>query len=79
MPPLFSQCRPCGTHWPTRDHFLSDPGLEIVEYQGNFEDLTAGAFIFCHACGSTLSLSVRHFNGLYHGTIFNVRATNSDD
>jgi len=79
MPPYFSQCKPCGTQWPTRDHFLNDPGLEIIEYRVNFDDLTAGAFIFCHDCGSSLSLTVRHFNGLYEGPIFNVRATNSED
>lgn len=79
MPPLFFQCRTCGAQWPTRDKFLSDPDLEIVKYRVDLDDSTAGAFIFRHDCGSDLSLSVRHFNGLYEGPIFNVRAINSDD
>lgn len=78
MPPLFSRCRPCGAKWPTREFFLRDPRLEIIEYRANLDDVTAGAFVFLHGCGSNLSLSVRDFNGLYHGTIFNVRAEGSD-
>ena len=74
----FSQCKPCGTQWPTRDHFLNDPGLEIIEYQVNFDDLTAGTFVFSHECGSNICLTVRHFNGLYEGTIFNVRANDAE-
>ena len=79
MPLFFAQCRTCGAQWSTRDQFLSDPVLEIVEYRVNFDDFAAGAFIFRHDCGSKLSLSVRHFNGLYEGPIFNIRAINSDD
>lgn len=79
MPPPFSLCRSCGADWPTRNHFLKDPGLEIIEYRANFDDIAAGAFTFFHTCGSNLSLSVRNFNGLYEGPIFNVRATESEE
>ena len=79
MLPLFFQCTPCGTEWSTRDHFLKDPSLEIIEYQANVDDVSAGAFIFNHSCGSNLNLSVRDFNGLYEGPIFNIRAADSDE
>ena len=78
MTPPFFQCRPCGAEWPTRDQFLKDPGLEIIEYRANLNDVAAGAFIFCHTCGSNLSLSVRNFNGLYEGPIFNVHAKDAE-
>jgi len=79
MRPLFNQCKPCGTDWPTRDLFIHDRGVEIVEYRVNFDDITAGVFVFRHACGATLSMPVRDFNGLYHGPIFNQRATGTDE
>jgi hypothetical protein len=44
-----------------------------------FLNLPAGQFLFNHSCGGTLSLSVRNFNGLYVGPIFQERATGSDD
>ena len=77
--PLFSECLPCGAKWVSRDDFLGDPDVEIVGYNANFDDLLAGTFLFNHACGGTLSLSVRYFNGLYEGTIFTERATGSED
>ena len=79
MPLHFSQCESCGTQWPTRDHLLHDPELEIIEYQVDFNDFTAGIFIFHHTCGSNLSLPVRKFNGLYEGTVFNVRVKDAED
>ena len=77
--PVFKECLPCGKKWFTRDDFLEDPAKEIIGYQVNFENLLAGVFLFKHSCGATLSLSVRHFNGLYEGTIFTECATGSDD
>ena len=77
--PVFSECPPCGRKWPGRVDFLEDPQIEIVGYCVDFDDLTAGTFLFRHACGATLSLSVRHFNGLYEGPIFQERATGSDE
>ena len=79
MPSLFSQCKACGSQWPTRDIFLQDPNLEIVEYWADLNDISAGAFIFFHTCGSNLSLSIRNFNGLYEGPIFNVRANQAEE
>jgi hypothetical protein len=77
--PVFKECLQCGSKWFTRDDFLDDASIEIVGYRVNFDDLLAGAFLFKHACGATISLSVRYFNGLYEGPIFSERATGSDD
>lgn len=77
--PVFTECLPCGQKWFTRGDFLEDPGIEIIGYRVNFDDLTAGTFLFRHACGARLALSVRHFNGLYEGPIFSERATGSDE
>ena len=45
----FQTCTRCGASWQTRDRFLRDPGLEIIEYRVNFDDITAGRFAFRHA------------------------------
>ncbi len=76
---VFKKCSACGCEWPVRGDFLGDPGVEIIGYQVDFDDLTAGTFLFHHTCGATLALSVRHFNGLYEGPIFSERATGSDE
>jgi hypothetical protein len=76
---VFTKCSACGHQWLDCKDFLEDPGIEITGYQVNFDDLAAGTFLFSHACGATLSLSVRYFNGLYEGPIFQERATGSDD
>lgn len=76
---VFKECLPCGNKWFARDDFLEDSSIEITGYQVNLDDLLAGTFLFNHSCGSTLSLSVRYFNGLYEGPIFKERATGSDD
>ena len=77
--PVFKNCLPCGNKWFARDDFLKDSSIEIVGYQVNFDNLSAGHFLFNHSCGATLALSVRYFNGLYVGPIFEERATGSDD
>jgi len=73
----FKKCSACGARWSVRRDFLEDPDIEIVGYQVDFDDLAAGAFLFSHSCGASLSLSVRNFNGLYEGPIFEERATGS--
>ena len=76
--PVFTECLPCGHQWFSRDDFLGDPNVEIIQYEVNFDNLLAGQFIFNHSCGERFPLSVRNFNGLYHGPIFQERATGSD-
>ncbi|MFC1816982.1 hypothetical protein ACFL0M_13840 [Thermodesulfobacteriota bacterium] len=62
-----------------RDNFLSDPGLEIVGYQVDFEELTEGIFLFNHSCRGTIAIQAGEFKYLYDGQIFEERATGSDD
>ena len=76
---FYKECLPCSYRWFSRDDFLSDSSIEIIGYQVDFENLLAGHFLFNHSCGATLTLSVRNFNGLYEGPIFQERATGSDD
>ena len=76
---VFKECLPCGNKWFARDDFLEDPGISIIGYQVNFDDLVTEVFLFNHSCGATLALSVRYFNGLYEGPIFKTRVTGSDD
>jgi hypothetical protein len=76
---LFQECLQCGSKWSARDEFLADTRVEIIGYQVDFDDLSAGTFLFSHSCGAALSLSVRYFNGLYEGTIFTGRITGSHD
>jgi hypothetical protein len=77
--PIFKECLPCGNKWVARDDFLEDSSIEIIGYQVNFDNLATGTFLFNHSCGSKLSLSVRYFNGLYEGPIFENRVTGNDD
>ena len=77
--PVFKECLPCFYKWFSRDDFLRDSSIEIIGYQVNFDNLLAGYLLFNHSCGATLALSVRNFNGLYEGPIFQERATGSDD
>ena len=76
---IFSKCSVCGCEWRRRGDFLEDPEVEITGYEVDFDDLTAGTYLFRHACGATVALTVRHFNGLYEGPIFSERATGSDE
>ena len=75
----FKICPTCGFVWPTRNHFLRDPALEIIGYQVNFEQLTLGFFLFNHSCKSTLSICAGDFSDLYRGSIFQKRATGSEE
>ena len=76
---FYKECLKCCHKWFSRDDFLMDSSIEIIGYQVDFDNLLAGHFLFKHSCGSTLALSVRNFNGLYEGPIFQERATGSDD
>ena len=71
----FKVCPMCGFIWATRQAFLADPGLALVGYQVNFGELMAGYFLFNHTCGTTLTIAAGEFVDLYHGAIFETRAT----
>ncbi len=74
----FNVCPNCSFIWQNRDQFLGDPGVEIIGYQVQFENLTAGLFLFNHSCKTTFSLEVGVFRDLYSGPVFEERATGSD-
>lgn len=74
----FKKCPNCGFTWATRDLFLSDTQLDLIGYQTNFKDLTAGLFYFNHACKGTLAIQAYLFGDLYRGPIFEKRATNGE-
>lgn len=76
---LFRECGMCGERWPSREAFLSDPGVALVGYQVDFRNLLEGLLLFNHRCKTTLSISVRTFRDLYSGPVFAARAEGTDD
>ncbi len=74
---MFKRCPKCFFKWPQRFDFLSDPSLEVLGYQVNFGNLTAGIFLFNHDCFGTLAVPAGAFKDLCHGPIFKERATGS--
>ncbi len=75
----FKECPECGSEWRSRDDFLSDADNELVRYQLDPEDLTAGVFLFEHLCKGTMAMRVSAFRDLYDGPIFATRATGGKD
>ncbi len=75
----FKSCPICSAVWPARDDFLRDPRISIIGYHVDFLDITAGLFLFNHACGTTISLAVSEFTDLYDGPVFKVRRTGLED
>jgi hypothetical protein len=71
----FKVCPKCGFVWSDKDAFAKDPGLEVVGYQAHFRDLTAGFFLFTHACHTTLAVPAGEFTFLYDGPIYTIHAT----
>lgn len=70
---VFKKCTACEHLWMSRDHFLNDPGTQLVGYQVNFENLELGFFLFNHeTCRSTIGIPAGHFRDLYRGTVFKV-------
>ena len=77
---IFKQCPACKFTWRDRNALLADPGISVIGYQVNFEELAAGFFLFNHACiNTTFLLPVKDFVDLYDGPVFEERKTDSDD
>jgi len=76
---VFKKCPNCGFEWPSRQDFLDDPTLEIIGYQIQLEELTAGIFLFNHSCHGTLAIPAGHFEDLYKGPVFTQRAHGSEE
>jgi hypothetical protein len=80
--PLFATCSMCHEVWMDREGFLSDPRVDVVGYQANFDDLEAGLFLFNHAkrgCESTLAVEVGRFEGLAPGPIYKESLHGTDE
>lgn len=75
----YKKCSVCGFAWPTREDFLSDPDLELIGYQVNFKELTAGILLFNHSCKGTLAVRANDFKDLHDGPVFRERATEGPD
>jgi hypothetical protein len=75
----FMTCTNCRHVWETRDQFLSDNSIKILGYQVDFVDLEEGLFLFCHDCGTTLSIPAAEFRDLYHGPVFSERLVQQND
>ena len=75
----FKVCPLCDAVWGSRDDFLRDPDLELIGYQVDFRELTAGLFLLNHSCNGTLAIEAHDFEDLYDGPIFKERSTGSED
>jgi len=75
----FKICPQCGFVWTRRTSFLSDPALQLVGYQVHFKELSAGLFLFNHACGTTLSVRAKEFQEFYGGPMFTERLTGTEE
>jgi hypothetical protein len=74
---MFKRCPNCDYQWQERRQFLEDPGLRLLGYQVNYKKLTAGIFLFNHACRGTLAIAATDFSDLYDGPVFETCATGS--
>lgn len=78
-PGNFKACTLCGHAWEKRKDLLEDPGVRVVGYMSNFEELELGLFLFNHTgCGTTFGIHAKEFVDLYEGDVFEQRLTNSD-
>ncbi len=76
----FKKCSGCGHDWDTRDGFMSDPLVNLIGYQVNFDALETGYFMFNHLdpeCLTTLALHTGLFRDLYHGEVYHEKKTGS--
>ncbi len=75
----FKECS-CKTSWDSRNDFLSDPDINLIGYQVNFNELELGLFYFNHdrnGCYSTLAIYANNFKDLYDGPVYENRLTNT--
>jgi len=75
---MFKKCTGCGHHWAKRENFISDPQVQLIGYQVNFDELDSGYFLFNHLnpiCLTTLALHTGIFRDLYCGEVTHLRET----
>ena len=58
--PVFTECLPCGHQWCSRDDFLGDPNVEIIQYDGSSLDPSE---IFIRANMTTVRNVIKTGNG----------------
>jgi hypothetical protein len=66
----FRYCSGCGVSWQSRETFLLDPKITLIEYVVNFEKLVAGLFKFRHCCGYLVAIKAEEFMDLCKGPFF---------
>ncbi|MBI2438679.1 MAG: hypothetical protein HYV36_07705 [Lentisphaerae bacterium] len=72
----FRSCSACMRQWAGLSDFLADPAVILGGYQVNFDRLEAGFFLFHHItpdCGTTMTIPVGKFRGLYDGPVYKKR------
>jgi hypothetical protein len=75
----FKNCTYCDHLWSSREDFLTDPDIDLVGYQVNFQELELGLFLFNHeVCKTTIALPAGIFKDLYNGPVFEERQTGTD-
>lgn len=76
----FKICPSCLKAWSSRDEFLSDDELDLVDYQVDFDELALGLFLFNHhTCQTTLAVRAGLLKDLYIGPVFRTRRTGQTD
>ncbi len=74
----FKQCTSCAKQWQSQEEFLADPDISLLGLQVCFENLLEGLVMFNHSCRTTFSIEVSRFENLYHGRIYEERATGTE-
>ena len=74
----FKTCPVCRKVWKTRNDFLDDPDVSIVDYQVHSEELTGGMLVFNHSDETTISVKAGAFIDLYSGPMFKALLTSTD-
>jgi hypothetical protein len=69
----------CRHPWQKREHFLTDPDIEIVGYQVCFDDIKDGLFLFNHLCETTLALKAHEFEDLHTGIRYDTVVTGTEE
>ncbi|MDX1776054.1 MAG: hypothetical protein R3297_05700 [Desulfobulbales bacterium] len=76
---MFKECSLCRHSWQKREHFLTDPDIEIVGYQVCFDGAKDGLFLFNHLCETTLALKVQEFEDLHTGPKYEAVLTGTEE
>jgi len=56
-----ARCDTCETSWRTLREFLSDSDVKLSGYRACVDDFPRGVYVFSHACGGKVEVSVSRF------------------